>query len=88
MPAPLTVAVTDTRGSARYGADPKTVLANLKSMVAAEQPNLGIGDYDSFEMVGGAIVFGKGKYMCQVTCLIGISTDKMKEIARLVAKHM
>ncbi len=87
-PTPVSVSLTETKITPLMMTEPKICLANTKKMVAADKPNLGIGDYDSFEMIGGAIIFGKGIYMVQVTCPMGISIDKTTALAKLVAKHI
>jgi len=64
--APVVVTLTNTKADPAYNAEPKVCLANTKKMIAANQPDLGIGDCDSFGMPGGAIMFGKGAYMVQL----------------------
>jgi hypothetical protein len=90
MPAgSIVVTLIETAKNPAYsGATPKLCLANTKKMVAGDQPSLGIGDYDSFVMMGGTIMFGKGKYMVQVSCPMGCATEQITALAKLVAKHM
>ncbi len=88
MPIPVGVTLTDTKKAPLYGAEPKVCLANAKKMLAADKPSLGIGDYDSYEMVGGTVMFGKGIYMVQVTCPMNVTIDKTIALAKLVAQHI